>query len=447
MKKKAFSILATLLFVAQSIWAQCTALNVGALYEAVRTSQTVILGNDFTLDNGRLDIDGTTVTLDLNGHTLTRPMAAADDGGQVIAVMNGGKLTITDSGTGGKITGGWAYQGGGIYVYAGCELTITGGAITGNRADTKNGYYGYGGGVEVQSGGTLTMTGGTITGNTAGGAGNGVYQNQNVTFNIQGNPVVDDLYLTEYSFITLTGALSTGATIGLNAQKVDQTHLTLHYPDHHAGTDPKTFFSSKNDAYDICLRPDGEVIYVIPYIERAWDSDAKRGILTITGGSIYAKGNRRAIGGANFEECLTQVSLPDYAMVTAGTSAEDAVLFSAGVRVPACLNMAYAAIEPCTHSGATFTIGAFRAYFQLADGLTAGDTAGGVRQFVLNFGDEANGIADAVADSPLTVKGDLQSPLHHSPLQGWYTLDGRRLSGRPAQKGVFINNGVKIIDK
>ena len=63
MKRKSLTILATLLIVAQTAWAQCTAMNVGALYEAVRTSQTVKLGNDFTLDNGRLDIDGTTVTL------------------------------------------------------------------------------------------------------------------------------------------------------------------------------------------------------------------------------------------------------------------------------------------------------------------------------------------------------------------------------------------------
>ena len=29
----------------------------------------------------------------------------------------------------------------------------------------------------------------------------------------------------------------------------------------------------------------------------------------------------------------------------------------------------------------------------------------------------------------------------------WYTLDGRRLSGKPAQKGVYINKGKKIIIK
>jgi hypothetical protein len=31
--------------------------------------------------------------------------------------------------------------------------------------------------------------------------------------------------------------------------------------------------------------------------------------------------------------------------------------------------------------------------------------------------------------------------------EAWYTLDGRRLNGKPAQKGVYINNGKKIIVK
>ena len=26
---------------------------------------------------------------------------------------------------------------------------------------------------------------------------------------------------------------------------------------------------------------------------------------------------------------------------------------------------------------------------------------------------------------------------------GWYTLDGRRLLGKPTQRGIFINNGEK----
>ena len=31
--------------------------------------------------------------------------------------------------------------------------------------------------------------------------------------------------------------------------------------------------------------------------------------------------------------------------------------------------------------------------------------------------------------------------------EAWYTLDGRRLNGKPSVKGMYINNGKKIIVK
>ncbi len=177
-------LLALMAGAAQGAWAQITVMTEVALYETIRVSQsqTVKLGYDYTLSKGRLDFDNVTITLDLNGHTLTRPMTAADAGGQVIAVMNGGQLTITDSSAdkSGTITGGWAYQGGAIYVYEGCELTIEGGTITGNRADQiSGGGYGFGGGVENH--GTMTITGGNITGNTAGQFGGGIHNEGKLT--------------------------------------------------------------------------------------------------------------------------------------------------------------------------------------------------------------------------------------------------------------------------
>ena len=29
----------------------------------------------------------------------------------------------------------------------------------------------------------------------------------------------------------------------------------------------------------------------------------------------------------------------------------------------------------------------------------------------------------------------------------WYTLDGRRINGKPSEKGIYINNGKKIAIK
>ncbi len=185
MNNKTFSLLAALLIVAQGLWAQTTVMTESTL----RSGTNIKLGTDITLSSGRLDISGT-VTLDLNGHTLTRQMTAADAGGQVIYVKNGGNLTITDkSDNSGKITGGWSFQGGAIYVEEGATLTISGGTITGNRADQiAEGGYGYGGGIENH--GTLTISGGTITGNTAGQFGGGIHNEG--TLNISGGSITNN---------------------------------------------------------------------------------------------------------------------------------------------------------------------------------------------------------------------------------------------------------------
>ena len=59
------------------------------------------------------------------------------------------------------------------------------------------------------------------------------------------------------------------------------------------------------------------------------------------------------------------------------------------------------------------------------------------RAFVLNFDDEeATGII-TVNGSGLTV-GDSDA---------WYTIDGVRLSGKPTQRGIYINNGNKVVIK
>jgi len=84
------------------------------------------------------------------------------------------------------------------------------------------------------------------------------------------------------------------------------------------------------------------------------------------------------------------------------------------------------------------TIGAFRAWFQL-NGITAGDlnAPNGINAFVLNFdNDEASGIVDI---SEEMVNG--QSSMVNDQ---WYSIDGRKLSGKPTAKGIYIHNGRKV---
>ena len=78
------------------------------------------------------------------------------------------------------------------------------------------------------------------------------------------------------------------------------------------------------------------------------------------------------------------------------------------------------------------TIGSCRGYFKLKDGLTAGDLSSQARAFVLNFGDESTGI---------TTTNDTNSD------NAWFTLDGRKLSQKPSQHGIYIKNGKKVVIK
>ena len=87
------------------------------------------------------------------------------------------------------------------------------------------------------------------------------------------------------------------------------------------------------------------------------------------------------------------------------------------------------------------TVGSFRALFHLHNGLTAGSLVHNVRSFVLDFG-------DGQTTDILSVPADVQDAPSDA-LQGWYDLSGRRLEGKPTQRGFYINNvsSTKIIAK
>ena len=78
-------------------------------------------------------------------------------------------------------------------------------------------------------------------------------------------------------------------------------------------------------------------------------------------------------------------------------------------------------------------IGSCRAYFKIGeDGAAAPRLTG----FSIDFGDdEATGII-----STTNYTNDTNS-------DAWFTLDGRKLSGKPSVKGVYVNNGRKVIIK
>ena len=87
------------------------------------------------------------------------------------------------------------------------------------------------------------------------------------------------------------------------------------------------------------------------------------------------------------------------------------------------------------YPNAALTINAFRGYFQLK-GITAGDLpTSNVSTFVMNF-DGDDGETTSLSPNP-SPKGE----------GNWYSLDGRKLNGKPTAKGVYIYNGKKVIIK
>jgi hypothetical protein len=91
---------------------------------------------------------------------------------------------------------------------------------------------------------------------------------------------------------------------------------------------------------------------------------------------------------------------------------------------------------PSPATGQEVKIGAFRAYFQLKGDLKAqAASSNGVKAFRLNFGEEETTSIRLVNSSSIDEKGS----------DCYYMLDGRRLNGRPTEKGIYILNGRKIV--
>ena len=141
----------------------------------VRLAADTVMTGSVTVDSGN------SLTIDLNGHTLTAP-----ENSKAFWIRNGA-LTIEDSiGTGviqgsGTVTG----NGGAIWMSSSDSnnaLTLTGGTIRGFTATD-------GGGVYVD-GGSFEMSGGTISACNATNAGGGVYVSSG-SFKMSGGSIED----------------------------------------------------------------------------------------------------------------------------------------------------------------------------------------------------------------------------------------------------------------
>ena len=246
---------------------------------------------------GDITISGA-VNLCLNGRTLDL------DGHQFI-VNSGGRLTICDCGTTGKITGGQAEQGGAVLVNSGGSLTLHSGSITGNTASGGTGPgtsagNRMGGGAVCVNGGSFNMTGGFIESNTAvtkekNDGGGGVLLNSG-SFTMSGGSITGNSVSGHYN--------STGGGVHVNSGTFTMTNGVI----------------SNNGA------PNGGGVTVFKGTEEGTSS------FTLSGGSIT--GNSATSGGGIYVLPRTEFKLsgaPDISGNTAGGAASNIYLNSSKI--------------------------------------------------------------------------------------------------------------------
>lgn len=141
----------------------------GELKDAIEKGGSIQLGEKIELA-AVLEINNT-VTLDLNGHVITKDVNAG--GIKTVSIGDGGHLTLTDSSNG---IGAISDFDGSVHVLAGGTFTMNGGRLLAGRA-LGGDIRARGGGVLVDKDGLFVMNGGLIESCLANGDGGGVYVN------------------------------------------------------------------------------------------------------------------------------------------------------------------------------------------------------------------------------------------------------------------------------
>ena len=195
MKKWALGIVAclamALALVPGAAFAEDGIVGVGTADELttnIAAGKSVILTDDITITD-HLEVDGTTLSIDLNGHILKYDGDALAKDGGILLLMNGANVTLRDSEPktvhkynsstevwkldedngdrivlGGAMVAGYStYNGGAVYVRGASTFTMEAGNIVGCRAYSTS-QIPRGGAVYIASGGTFVMNGGSICG-------------------------------------------------------------------------------------------------------------------------------------------------------------------------------------------------------------------------------------------------------------------------------------------
>ena len=212
-----------------------------------------ITGNSSSLDGGAILMGWGTITISdsarLTGNTASRW------GGAICLCTDANKTSVLNM-TGGEISGNKAAEGGAVEVLdTNCTFNLSGGKIINNSSSGDGGAIylnqepsvlnmtggeisgntatGNGGGVYIyRSGSVCNLSNGTISGNKANGSGGGIYisPKNSGKLNISGTPVVkgntvsdkaNNVYLPSGKTLTISGAMSFGASIGVTTENTN----------------------------------------------------------------------------------------------------------------------------------------------------------------------------------------------------------------------------------
>ncbi len=267
-----------------------------ALYETVSASAaTDVFGTPingiYTLESkeyvltkdiytvGRIYVPkGVNAIIDLKGHTIDRGLRSYKDGGGVIGVADGARLTVWD-GTikgGARGSGNNSGNGGGFNVNG--DLVLQNVTIENCKAAEA------GGGIYINglNGNTASviMTGNcTVRNNTAGTYGGGIYVGENADLKIDGKPVIKNntktnVYLTEGRQIKVSNALESGTEVGVTHLDEGTNNFTNGYKLYGNVADPSAYFFGDNGD-KVVLKGD-EARLAVEYVSRSWDSETKK---------------------------------------------------------------------------------------------------------------------------------------------------------------------------
>ena len=253
------------------------------------TSQTYTLTADVNTDGYIYVPAGVTATIDLAGYTIDRGLTSAVENGYVIKVE--GTLTLTDSGTGGTVKGGWdSGHVSCVRVNGSGNFTLAGGTLIGNTSITGSAVYcAYpsshvtmiGGKITgdvcgIDASGYLTISGGEISGNSQ----RGIYPWE-YSISISGNPRITGngnvnvgLYYDNAAYLTVVGALTEGANIGISPNSTPTASspvtVTSGYGTYNTAS-PNTYFTLDNNSFVLGWNEDrtevavGTALYTVDF--------------------------------------------------------------------------------------------------------------------------------------------------------------------------------------